>query len=127
METFNFPYHTFETINPESGVRVQMGGGYLFNAAPDSPDQRTFKLAFEGMKYYVDSLGEADETIEPTKNMKAISEFYRAHRMHVTFLYDHPVYGLLEVKFNKPLVEPKGKKGGSGVVEAFEIELLEIL
>lgn len=52
METFSFPYHTQETEYPESGTRVQLGGGYIFTAPPSGPDLRRFRLKFPTMFYY---------------------------------------------------------------------------
>jgi hypothetical protein len=126
LQTFNFPYHTFETINPETGFRGQFGGAYMFTAPPDAPDVRTFKLGFNGMQFFTNSDNSFNTTTEAKRNMKAMIDFYHAHKLHLSFHYDHPVYGQLEVKFNKPLPEPKGIKNGNGMVEDFEVELVEI-
>ena len=53
-------------------------------------------------------------------------KFYQRHKLYKSFHYDHPVHGLLEVKFNKPLKEEDGLEGGNGVVKDFSIELIEI-
>lgn len=126
LDTFNFPYHTFETDNPTSGVNIQLGGSYMFTTPPTDPDQRIFTLSFPAMKYYVGEDGLPEAGTEPTKNMKTLSDFYRAHLLYKSFLYPHPVYGTLEVKFNKPLKEPKVTDGGMGVVKDITIELVEI-
>ena len=126
LEDFDFPYHTFETVNPETGFRGKFGGSYLFTAVPDSPDQRTFKLGFAAMKFFTNPDNSLNSETEPAINMKRLIDFYQEHKLHKTFNYDHPVYGVLEVKFHKPLPEPKGVIGGMGVVESFEIELIEI-
>ena len=126
LVTFDFPYHLFETVNPDTGFRGQFGGSYIFSAGPDSPDQRMFKLTFEAMKFYTDELDVLDATVYLETNMKRLIDFYQAHKLHISFIYPQPVYGDIEVKFNKPLPEPKGIKGGDGVIEGFEIELVEI-
>lgn len=126
LEVFDFPYHLFETVNPESGFRGQFGNSYIFTAAPSAPDQRVFKLSFPAMKWFVDADGVVDATQNPQYNMKALIDFYHLHRLHESFQYNHPVYGTLVVKFNKPLVEPKGEIGENGVVRNVEIELIEI-
>jgi hypothetical protein len=126
LETFNFPYHTFNTENPESGFRGTLGGSYVFTAEPTDPDQRKFILNFPTMKYFTDEDGVVDETINPTLNMFALTKFYLAHKMYKSFHYTHPVHGLLEVKFNKPLVEPDVLVGGGGAVKSFTVELIEI-
>lgn len=126
LESFDFMYHRLETLNPESGFRAQFGGSYLVTAAPDAPDMRVFKLAMTGMQFFLDSEGIIDETQTPDRNMKRLINFYHTHKLHKSFLYSHNVHGVVEVKFNKPLPEPKGVVGGFGVVEDFEIELIEI-
>lgn len=126
LEDFNFPYHRFETVNPETGFRAQFGGSYTFTATPDSPDQRIFKLGFDAMKFFTDESDNVINDVVPEINMKNLIDFYHEHKLHKTFNYTHPVYGVLVVKFAKPLPEPKGIVGGTGVVEGFEIELVEI-
>ncbi len=126
LEVFNFPYHLFETINPDTGYRGQFGGSYVFAAEADSPDQRQFKLTFEAMKFYTDQAGVIDDATDPLTNMMILINFYKTHKLHASFTYDHPVYGVVEVKFNKPLPEPNGIKGGDGVVGSFVVELVEI-
>ena len=126
LDTFNFPYHTFETQNPQSGVNLQLGGSYVFTTPPTDPDQRVFTLNFPAMIYFVGEDGFPDSVTEPTKNMKTLSDFYRNHKLHASFLYPHPVYGTLEVKFAKPLKEPKVADGGRGVVRDITVELVEI-
>ena len=126
MEEFEFPYHTIETVNPESGFRGQFGNSYIFTAEPTAPDQRTFKLGFTGMKYFLNSGGNLDSTINADRNMKTLIDFYHEHKLHKNFLYNHPVYGMLTVKFNKPLPEPKTIGTGFMVVGEFEVELIEI-
>ncbi len=126
MELFDFPYHTVETKNPEAGYRGQLGGSYVFTSPPTDPDQRTFTLTFPAMQFFVDASKNLDALIYPQRNMKTLINFYLAHKMHESFLYNHPVHGQVEVKFSKPLEEPAGLPGGNGVVKEFSVELIEI-
>lgn len=126
LETYNFPYFTIETENPESGVRVQLGGGYVFTTEPSDPDMRKFVLSYELMKFFTNEDDELDETINPTYNFFNLIKFYQRHKLHKSFRFNHPIHGELECKFGKPLKEPKGIKGGNGAVEGFEVELIEI-
>lgn len=125
METFDFPYHVFSTDYPESSLRVQFGKSWEFTAEPDAPDQRIFKLDFEGMEYFTDAGGAVSASIAPQRNMLALEQFYQRHRQWKSFIYPHPVYGNVVVKFQMPLRTPKGVKKGNGVVEKFEISLIE--
>lgn len=125
LQTFDFPYHRVMTKYPPSSLRVQFGRSYTFKSKPNAPDQRLFTLQFEGMKYYLDGLGVIDVTTSPYTNLAKLEAFYNIHKMSDEFLYPHPVYGDLVVVFSKPLEIPKGIKGGSGVVEDFELEFEE--
>lgn len=125
METFDFPYHSCSVKNPESGFRGQFGNSYTFTAEPSAPDQRVLVLKFPVLKYFV-TAGVVDETVQPEINMKALIDFYQVHKMHTSFHYTHPVHGMLEVKFNKPLEEPSVELGSDGACLNVEVELLEI-
>lgn len=127
MEDFDFPFFTIETNNPESSTRAQLGNSYVFVAPPTDPDQRTFVLYYPTMKFYTDANGLLTDTIYPQYNMLAFIKFYAAHKLHKSFRFNHPVHGLMQVKFNKPFTEPKGLPNGTGAVEAFSVELIEIV
>lgn len=126
MLTFPITAFKIETVYPESSVRLQFGKSWTFTAPPDAPDQRTFKLYLTGMKYYVDENKVIDEeTNASINNLAVLDNFYQEVRMYTWFNFNHPVYGTLVCSFNKPLTIPKGVEGGNGVVEDFEVELLE--
>lgn len=126
LELFDFPYHVVETENPESGTRGQFGNSYVFTAPPTDPDQRLFTLTFAAMKFYVDDDGDIDATVNLKTNMKTLIDFYHQHKTYASFQYNHPVHGLMEVKFYTPLTEPPGIPGGNGVVTEFSVQLVEI-
>lgn len=126
MQTFNYALHKVETQYPESSIRVQFGKSWQFAAKPDAPDQRVFKLTFSGFKYYIDENGQVEaETNEFVNNLYSLELFYQSVRLYEKFVYPHPVYGNVVVRFNKPLLVPKGVHGGNGVVEDFTIEFVE--
>lgn len=128
METFTFHYHSPTTAYPESGDRMQFGGGYVFTAAPTAPDQRVITLAFASgtMRNYWDSVLEAPDILtDPERNFYALELFYQAHKMWKSFLYLHPQYGELTVRFNKPLTTPKVLPNKPGVLDGFSLEFLE--
>lgn len=126
LETFDFPYHSFSTENPDSGFRLQFGQSYIFSVPPTDPDQRKITLTFRGMQFFTNTSGILDETINPQRNMFNLIKFYQRHKLYKSFKYQHPVHGLIEVKFNKPLKEEDVIDGGYGVVKEFSIELIEI-
>lgn len=65
-------------------------------------------------------------TKQPEINAGRLDAFYNFHKLHKKFIFPHPIYGDIAVKFSKPLVLPKGNTNGSGSIEAFELEFIEI-
>lgn len=126
MAEFDFPYHLTETVNPDNSFRVALGNGWEYATETGDADQRIFKLSFQGMKFFVDAAGQIDENFEPQRNMKTLIDFYHSKKLYRAFTYEHPVYGVLSVRFNRPLPEPKPMIGGGGVVEEFVVELREL-
>lgn len=126
METFSWMMHRFSTEYPETGFRVQLGNSYQYAAPPVAPDQRKITLKFATMKYFVNTAGVVDATIQPEINFLALENFYNAHKLWRKFYYNHPVYGQLVCKFNKPLQVPDGIPDGGGCLEPFEVELIEV-
>jgi hypothetical protein len=126
MDTFNFPMHKVSTKEPANGFRMQFGNSYVSTAAPDAPDQRDFTLFFTGFQFYVnDADGSLDSTTNANiNNMKVLYDFYKAHRLNITFIYPHPIFGNINCKFKNPLEVPKGV-GAFGVVEDFQLVLEE--
>lgn len=125
METFDFPTHSMTWAYPK-GTEFQFGKGYRFAARPQLPLQRTFKLAFGAMFWERNSQGVMDETIRPQTNIYTLIKFFERHLHHKTFVYPADVLGNLNVRFSadKAFEVPKGT--GSGAVEGFELELIEM-
>tara|TARA_Y100001933_G_C18722115_1_gene447897 strand:+ start:230 stop:634 length:405 start_codon:yes stop_codon:yes gene_type:complete len=130
LETFDFFYVNWSTVYPNEGTQIQYGNSYTFASKPTSPSQRRFKLDMLGIQYFLDEndeiLGgdaEIDAPFAYERNAKRLEEFYLAHKQWKSFLFNHPVWGQLEVRFGKPLELPKTV--GNGVLGAFNIELLE--
>lgn len=126
MATFPCEYFLFSTKYPESGTRIQLGNSYTFTAPPPAPDQRIFRLTLGGMQYFVNENGTINTTTSASRNMAVLEAFYNEHKLYLPFDFIHPVSGLVVCKFNRPLEIPQGMPGGNGVLESFELELLEI-
>jgi hypothetical protein len=124
MQTFDFPYHTFEMEYPESSPKITFGGGYEFVSKPKAPDQLTITLHFQGMKYYmkVDGSGPS-KTRNAQINIYALEDFYKTHRLYEKFIYPHPAEGNLTVRFKSPL-KFKQQLGGLGTIEPFTVTLI---
>lgn len=126
METFNFPMHKVSIKYEDVDTQMQFGGGYSFTAEGDSPSIRSFELKFNGFKFYVDEEGDYDEiTNAAINNIKALENFYLAHRTYKHFIF--PLHGLKNVtcRFRTPFEIPEGLAGGGGVVAPFTIQLIE--
>lgn len=124
LETFSFPYHSYSTEYPDSGFRAKLGGSYEFSAPAPAPDQRVFSLYFPVMKYYL-LAGVITLVTKPELNLAVMEAFYNRHKLYKTFIYPHPIYGNVNVKFNKPLKIPNGMAGGDGAISGIEIEMVE--
>lgn len=123
MQTFNFPYHTISVEYPESSKTMKFGRGYEFASKPDGPDQVKYTLHFfEGMSYFVTN-GQPDRTVNPTRNILTLEDFYKEHRMYEKFIYPHPAEGNVIVRFASPL-KYEQRPLGLGVIKAFDVELI---
>lgn len=126
METFPATYFLISTTYPESGKRIQLGNSYQYDAPPAAPDQRIFRLTLQGMAYFVDQNNQIDDTVFPGRNLAVLETFYNDHKRATPFIFNHPVYGNVTCKFNRPLEIPPGLPGGGGLVQDPEVELIEI-
>lgn len=135
MALFDFPYHVPMDEYPQSGFNVQFGRGYAFASAPRGPDQLIFHLSFEAMFFWYAADGVTlDAAVQPALNARRLQVFYETHRMYEVFTYQHPIRGLVNVRFNKPMPQLKPVKekvmldpvsGARGhQVEGFQIDLV---
>lgn len=129
MENFdNFMNHRVDTEYMHQGFSVDLGSGYSFATDGKYPVVRKLVLSFTGYKWYLNEEKNIDtETNKNINNMGTLRDFYLNHLTHKVFLYNHPSEGPLEVRFYEPLKLPKGLKEGNGVVEDFEIVLIQVI
>lgn len=123
---FNFPLHAQSTKYPETGIRIQLGSSYQYAAAPVAPDQRVITLSFNTMRYIESAPGVVDITTTPEINFGRLIRFYERHKLWAVFMYPHPMFGPIPCRFNKGLQIPKGNPGGTGTLQPFELELVEV-
>lgn len=128
MENFDdFMLHKVKTDYQTSGTSITFGGGYSFDSDESYPILKKFTLSFNGYRYYLLPNGLVDhEKNKNVNNMAALEDFYNEHRMYKAFIYNHPVYGPVTVKFAEPLVIPEGITGGHGVLDKFNVVLREV-
>lgn len=126
-ETFPLKLFSYSTEYPTSGVNIALGNSYTFTAAPSAPDQRLFTIKFAALKYFLAEGGGIDTDVyADTLNLGTLEAFYNRHRLWKSFDFNHPIYGLVVVKFKDPLKVPEGVAGGGGAVKGLEIKLVEM-
>lgn len=127
METFSFcpERQVPETLARETSNTVTMNG-WMFAARPVSPMQRRFRVRLHGLRWYLNTDDTYDATTNPTFNARALELFYEEHEQWKTFQWNHPHLGLLQVKFAAPVNVPAAPAGNDGMLEALEINLVEV-
>lgn len=121
----NFPHHRVATEYFEVAYNGAIGQSYNFALPPISPSIRQFTLFFETMRYYFNSDGSIDLDTNPQLNIGRLEHWYNTFKLTVPFLYPHPAFGNIWVRFNAPPTIPKGRFGGNGWLEAFSLTLVE--
>lgn len=124
--TFPFPYYSYTTRFNENVEQVKFGNGYTFASQPSGPPQQSFKLRMQGMSWQRQPSGGLDVLTSRDTNVGRLVEFYREVECWKPFIWQHPIYGNMLVRFLRPLDIPYQIPGGSGVVEPFEIEFIEV-
>lgn len=124
--TFPFPYYSYTTRFNENVEQVKFGNGYTFASQPSGPPQRSFKLRMSGMSWHRLESGGIDVYRNRATNVGRLEEFYREVECWKPFIWQHPIYGNMLVRFLRPLDIPYQIPGGGGVVEPFEIEFIEV-
>ena len=131
MAVFNFGWLNAGDTEPlDNGLQLQLGGNYRFDARAPFPTIKIHKIEVQGMRYYT-SGGNIDLTSHlrysggPELNIMKLEEFYLEHECWKPFQLQHPIYGLILVKFDKPWIRPKPMAGGTGIAPTMTIALRE--
>lgn len=129
MDTFdNFMLHKVSTKYYSTGFSVDLGNGYSFATDGKAPPIRELTLDFTGYKWYLNSEGEIDPEVNKNiNNMGALRDFFLSHLTHKQFIYNHPSDGEIYVRFKEPLSIPKAKPDSGGIVEDFQVTLIQML
>lgn len=129
MKNFNnFMKHKVDTEYKTTGFSVDLGGGYSFATGGKAPIMRELTLYFTGYKWYLKEDGTIDtETNADINNMGALRDFFFEHETYKEFLYNHPSDGEITVRFKDSLKVPKTKPDSGGIVEDFQVTLIQML
>lgn len=122
LERFLWSSHAYSTQYIELYQRMENGVSQGFVPRTEHQPTRLLTLNFETLindpclKHKLGSL-----------SFNKLEDFYLKHGMHSEFIYPHPIYGELVVRFNKPLAVPKSRANSKGAVESFSLEFIEVL
>lgn len=123
---FDFPHHTVSTEYRSEDTAFSLGGNYQYAVRGAKPEERTFDLQFEGLKYTANGLT-LDSAVDRPNNMAYLEQFYYNFKLHKPFYYNHPVYGRTKVRFKEPLKIPKLRINSNGWTDNFDITLVEVI
>ena len=125
LQNLDLSLFTVETEYQEFAANTSFSDSYSFALSTRVPSVRTFILKIPVLRYYFDSFGAIDITYNKDTNMAWVEWMYNVHKLHKPFLFTHPVYGVVKVRFKEALRVPKGVAGGQACVEALELQLVE--
>lgn len=127
MAEFNFLFcdqsRVAETIAPDEQTITDFNG-WDYTPNPVLPYRRTFRVTLHGLRWYLDG-NQLDLSSNQKYNAGLLEVFYRDHRLHKPFYYQHEYLGSLELRFKSPVSVPKAAADSGGLLEALEITMVE--
>lgn len=126
LQRFNWPFHNYSTEYTEPFQRVDNGTSQGTVVRKTAVPRRKFTLSFTTL-YDFDNATETQTACDPRLSFKALKAFYAAHGTYKSFIYPHPLYGDIVVRFNQPLTVPYKRQNGLGSVNDFTLELVEVI
>lgn len=124
LKRFIWENHNFGTAYREPFIHANVKNNstqdYVFSQSVKP--LRTFELEFTTLFYNGGGLTECPDEY----NYSKLQAFYLEHGMHKPFVYPHPVYGDMKVRFGQPIVLPKKNPNGFSV-QGFTVSLIEII
>lgn len=127
FDRFIWDTHNFGTAYKEPYERVAMGRSQGYIPETSVKPIRIFTLSFPVM--LIEEPSEKASgclQYQPELDFSMLRAFYVKHQTFKPFIYPHPIYGDIIVRFLKPLTLPKKNKD-SGTVQSFNLELIEIV
>lgn len=120
---WNFHGVTVTYSEPYTAANLTNENTQSFIANQTMKPVRTFELDMVGLKHCEEHpSGLADEL-----NFSKLYAFYEHHGLHKRFIYEHPVYGDVVVRFAKTLSIPKKTPDGLGTIGSFNLTLVEVV
>ena len=130
LKRFIWDFHNFGTTYVEPFVHASIGPEGTQNFVPYSSVKPVRNISLD---FPLLLLQEEDHAVltglayRPELDFNKLKDFYMEHKSYKPFIYEHPIYGDMTVRFSKPIAMPKKIKGGVGVVQNFTVELQEVV
>lgn len=128
MSRFIWGQFNFSTqyIEPYSYVQVNSDQGLALKT--ELRPYRSMELSFPIM-HLKDNQTEGKNWLNahPELDFGKLRDFYLDKGMHRKFIFQHPVYGDMVVRFAKPISMPKKNIEGTGTVQPFNVSLVEVV
>lgn len=129
-QNISLSHFDVETEYKVNRANLSFDGSYQYATPREDAkrlrDLRVFTVTIPVMRYYFGSQGQLLIDYERATNFAWLEWMYNIHKTVKPFLFDHPVYGSLMVRFAEPLKVPKGTKGGQAALEGVSITLIEV-
>lgn len=113
-----------ESISPEE-PEVTDFNGWSYHPAPNLPFRPSYRVMLDGLTWYQNTDGTLDLTTSPETNAGRLEQFYRGHRLHKPFLFNHEYLGGILMRFSTPVSVPMGLIQSGGLIDRFEINMIQ--
>lgn len=124
LERYVWSYHNFGTSYeepyPQTNIRNDSNQSYVFKR--ERKPLRFIELEYSTMIFNSEVQG-----VAPEMDYDLLQQFYLRHNCSKPFIYEHPVYGDMKVRFVKPISLPKKNQNGGGTLQGFSVTLLEMI
>lgn len=128
VERFDdFMVHSRKLYHKPTTQSIILGNGYSAVFKGSAPEMKEWSLKFKGYKWYLNSDGTLDlQTNKKVNNFGWLLDFFMRHELYTPFIYPDPIYGDKLVRFSSILDENEVYSGSDGVLEPFELRLVEV-
>lgn len=112
------------TKPPQVQARGMSMNGWFFSSRPNVPFQKEFVVKLQGLTWYLQPNGLYDSITNPTFNARRLELFYEKNGTWDNFDFPHPHFGTIRCRFMQPVEVPEAVPNSSGLIEAFDINLV---
>ena len=114
------------TLIPPDDPEIKDFNGWVYNPTPVLPFVPTFNIRLGGLKWFLNEAGTAlDTASDPTHNAGRLEAFYRTHRLHKPFNFQHEYLGNIEMRFFSKVSIPEAIPNSGGAIDELEITTIQ--